>query len=169
MHVNLELRSFKINMKNLKFRICFTFLLATLVCSLNSFGQQAVKYKVAVFAPLYLDSAFDSNFDYRFSKNNFPKYISPGLEFYEGVQLALDSLNNAKTPLEVFIYDTKSTRETVSQQLNRSELNDVQLLIAYATNPDLKIFADAGLKKNIPVGPLKIFAGITLPIRSKKK
>jgi hypothetical protein len=138
-------------MKNLKLKICFTFLLAAFFCSMNSFGQQAAKYKVAVFAPLYLDSAFDSNFDYKFSKNSFPKYISPGLEFYEGVQLALDSLNNAKTPLEVFIYDTKSTSETVSQQLDRSELNDVQLLIAYATNSDLKIFADAGLKKNIPV------------------
>ena len=109
------------------------------------------KYKVAVFAPLYLDSAFDSDYEYRYSKNTFPKFISPGLEFYEGVQLALDSLNNAKVPLEVFIYDTKSTRESVTQQLNRPELNDAQLFITYATNTDLKIFADAGLKKNIPV------------------
>src|SRR5688572_26892480 len=52
-----------------------------------------VKHKIAIFAPLYLDSAFDGNNEYRYAKNSFPKFINPGLEFYEGAQLALDSLN----------------------------------------------------------------------------
>ncbi|HRO71687.1 MAG TPA: hypothetical protein PK951_14955, partial [Chitinophagaceae bacterium] len=65
----------------------------------------AVK-KIAVFAPLYLDSAFDVNNEYRYAKNNFPKFINSGLEFYEGVQLALDSLNQEGVELEVFVYDT---------------------------------------------------------------
>src|SRR5918911_1150193 len=48
--------------------------------------------KIAIFAPLYLDSAFDASHEYRYGKNVFPKFINSGLEFYEGVQLALDSL-----------------------------------------------------------------------------
>src|SRR5689334_13710474 len=36
---------------------------------------------MAIFAPLYLDSAFDASGAYRYDKN-FPKWISPGLEFY---------------------------------------------------------------------------------------
>ena len=51
--------------------------------------------------------------EYRYAKNVFPKFINPGLEFYEGAQLALDSLNKENAPLEVFIYDTRSAKETL--------------------------------------------------------
>ncbi|MCW3119218.1 MAG: amino acid transporter substrate-binding protein, partial [Chitinophagaceae bacterium] len=40
------------------------------------------KHKIAIFAPLYLDSAFDAVYNYRYDKT-FPKFINPGLEFYE--------------------------------------------------------------------------------------
>ena len=73
----------------------------------TTFAQNASKQKIAVFVPLYLDSAFDAYNTYRYDKN-FPKFINPGLEFYEGVQLALDSLTKEKVPLEVFVYDTRS-------------------------------------------------------------
>lgn len=107
--------------------------------------------KIAVFSPLYLDSAFDASGEYRFAKNSFPKYISPGLEFYEGVKLALDSLNDEKLPLEVFIYDTRSATETLPEQLNRKELDSVALIITHCSSSEIKLFADAGLKRNIPV------------------
>ena len=54
------------------------------------------KHKIAIFAPLYLDSAFDAYDEYRYAKNVFPKFINPGFEFYEGAQLALDSLNKER-------------------------------------------------------------------------
>ena len=109
------------------------------------------KHKIAIFAPLYLDSAFDYDDEYRYSKNVFPKFINPGLEFYEGVQLALDSLNKEKAPLEIFIYDTRSDKESLTQQLDKTEMDSMQLIIAYCSSSEVKIFADAGLKKNIPV------------------
>ena len=109
------------------------------------------KHKIAVFAPLYLDSAFDSNVEYRYAKNVFPKFINPGLEFYEGVHLALDSLNLEKAGLEVFIYDTKSAKESLQQQLNKPEMDSVEIIIAHCSSAEVKLFADAGLKKNIPV------------------
>ena len=55
---------------------------------------------IAIFLPLYLDSAFDATGNYRFDKN-FPKFLSPGLEFYEGAQLALDSLKKEGLKLEI--------------------------------------------------------------------
>ncbi|MEP6700276.1 MAG: ABC transporter substrate-binding protein [Bacteroidota bacterium] len=109
------------------------------------------KHKIAIFAPLYLDSAFDYDDEYRYAKNVFPKYLNPGLEFYEGVQLALDSLNKEKAPLEIFIYDTKSDKENLTQQLDKTEMDSMELIIAYCSSNEVKIFADAGLKKNIPV------------------
>jgi len=117
-----------------------------------SHAQDAVpKHKIAIFAPLYLDSAFNDTAGYRYAKNVFPKYINPGLEFYEGAQLALDSLNKEKLPLEIFVYDTRSAKETIVEQLSKSEMDSVDLIIAHCSSAEVKIFADAGLKNNIPV------------------
>lgn len=119
---------------------------------LGAKGQDNVpKHRIAIFAPLYLDSAFDANNEYRYAKNTFPKFINPGLELYEGAQLALDSLNIEKAPLEVFLYDTRSARETLPQLLNKPELDSVSFIIAHCSSSEIKLFADAGLKRNIPV------------------
>src|SRR3954468_11220636 len=85
------------------------------------------KHKVAIFAPLYLDSAFDGSNEYRYGKNVFPKFINSGLEFYEGAQLAIDSLSKEGAQLEYYVFDTRSTTETVDQQLSKPELQDVEL------------------------------------------
>ena len=83
------------------------------------------KHKIAIFAPLYLDSAFDATNEYRYEKNVFPKFINPGLEFYEGAQLALDSLDKEGAHLEIFVFDTRSSRETLDQQLSTPGMQDV--------------------------------------------
>ena len=107
--------------------------------------------KIAVFAPLYLDSAYDNQSEYRYAKNTFPKFINPGLEFYEGAQLALDSLNKEKISLDVQVFDTRSASKTIQQQLSAPSMKDVQLIIAYCSSAEVKIFADAGLQMKIPV------------------
>jgi hypothetical protein len=109
------------------------------------------KHRIAIFTPLYLDSAFDWNNEYRYANNVLPKFINPGLEFYEGAQLALDSLNKAAAPLEVFVYDTRSAKESLTQQLNKAEADSIELIIAYCSAAEIKTLADAGLKSNIPV------------------
>ncbi len=109
------------------------------------------KHKIAIFAPLYLDSAFNEDNEYRYPKNTFPKFINPGLEFYEGVQLALDSLKKEYAPLEVFVYDTKSVTESFVQLLNGTALDSIELIISHCNSSESKMLAEAGLRKNIPV------------------
>ena len=70
-------------------------------------ADSTARHSVAIFLPLYLDSAFDAGGNYRYDKN-FPKFINPGLEFYEGAGLALDSLRKEGIRLDVHIYDTRS-------------------------------------------------------------
>jgi hypothetical protein len=135
------------SMKKIVFLLLIAFCFSAGIIAQNGNG----KHKIAVFAPLYLDSAFDSMENYRYEKNQFPAFINPGLEFYEGVQLALDSLKKEGIQLEVFVYDTKSSVETVAEQLERPEMSDVELIIAHCSGSDVRIFAEAGLKKNIPV------------------
>ena len=132
--------------KNILFLVLFIS-----ACHFSNGQTETPKHRIAIFAPLYLDSAFDSDNEYRHAKNVFPKYINPGLEFYEGAQLALDSLNKENAELEVFVYDTRSSRESIAQQLNKAEMNNVELIIAHCGSNEVKIFADDGLKKNIPV------------------
>ncbi|HSC36602.1 MAG TPA: hypothetical protein VLD19_01975 [Chitinophagaceae bacterium] len=108
------------------------------------------EHKVLVFTPLYLDSAFDkATGEYRYGKQ-FPHFITPGLEFYEGTQLALDSLSEEKLPLTVEIYDTHSASRTIEQALNSPEAADAGLIIGYVTQAEERILAAHALKRNIP-------------------
>jgi hypothetical protein len=107
-----------------------------------------LRQKIAVFAPLYIDSAFDGS-SYRYDKS-FPKFLNPGVEFYQGVQWALDSLQKRGAPLEVFIYDSRSKKIPLAQRLNGAELNGVQMLIAHANSTDVKILAVEAQRRKIP-------------------
>jgi hypothetical protein len=127
------------------------FILVCLAFGTTHAQTETPKHRIAIFAPLYLDSAFNEMGEYRFSRNNFPKYINPGLEFYEGAQLALDSMNKEYAQLEVYIYDTRSAKESLAEQLNKPEIDSVELIIAHSSTLEVKQFADAGLKRNIPV------------------
>ena len=113
----------------------------------ENFAQNAPRQKIAVFAPLYLDSAFDATNGYRYDKT-FPKFINPGLEFYEGIQFALDSLNKENTPLEVFVFDTRSTKTLLQEQLN--ELDSVGLIIAHANAQENWVLADEARIRKVP-------------------
>ncbi|HEY4336043.1 MAG TPA: hypothetical protein VGM89_09100, partial [Puia sp.] len=105
---------------------------------------------VAIFAPLYLDSAFDATGSYRYDKT-FPKFINPGLEFYEGVQMALDTLATEHLPLDVRIFDTRAAGVTLQQQLDSATAWGAGLLIGQVSNAnELLQMATAAQKKNIP-------------------
>ena len=114
-------------------------------------------YKIAIFAPLYLDSAFDATGAYRYGKE-FPRFMSPGLEFYEGVQLALDSLGKEGAPVEAYVFDTRSSNQPLKLQLESPEMNDVQMIIAYCSGPEIATFAYEAALKKIP------FINVNLPI-----
>lgn len=134
-----------------KFFLPFLLLLTFLQSGAQEDSVITEKYRIAIFAPLYLDSAFDATNEYRYTKNTFPKFINPGLEFYEGAQLALDSLAKEGAELEVFIYDTRSATETIFDQLEKPEMQEVDLIIAHCSGNEVRMFADFGQRKKIPV------------------
>jgi hypothetical protein len=105
--------------------------------------------KIAVFAPLYLDSAFDNSMNYRYG-NNFPKFLNPGLEFYEGIQLAVDSLQKEGMKMDVHVFDTRGTNSSVAKFASDPELNNTDLIIGHITGSEARTLADLAAKKNIP-------------------
>lgn len=122
--------------------------LIVILAFISFYTAAAQPLKIAVFSPLYLDSAFDISGKPRFDKT-FPKYLTPGLEFYYGVQTALDSLQKRGAPLEVFVYDTKS-KQPFSGQLLKPELDSVSLMIGHTNASETKVLAEAALQKKAP-------------------
>ncbi len=143
------------SMKNrMGFGLAFLLMVTTLVGKAQT--APPARHKIALFAPLFLDSAFDAADNYRFSKT-FPKFLNPGLEFYQGAQAAFDSLEKAGAPLEVFVYDTRAKNTSVAREVAAPELSNVEMIFAHANTAEVKTLAEAAQKKKVP------FISATLP------
>ncbi|MEO7311902.1 MAG: hypothetical protein ABIX01_15970 [Chitinophagaceae bacterium] len=126
-------------------------------CSLLCFaaaGQsdsipEPAQAKVGIFIPLHLDSVFTSSGSYKYN-SSIPKYVMPGLEFYSGVQLALDSLRKEGLNAEVFIIDSKDRYQSMSSHI-ADDLDHAALLIGMVQSvTELKILSDAAYNRSIP-------------------
>jgi len=119
------------------------------VCNTKLMAQ-SVPYKIAVFAPVYLDSAFDGN-DVK-PGNTLSKNILPGLDFYNGVMLAVDSLQNEGIQAEVYFYDLKNAGLPLHTILEQEPMQQVSLIIAAFNNiADIKTLAGFAAEKKIPL------------------
>lgn len=105
-------------------------------------------YRVAIFAPLYLDSAF-SNGAYKYG-NNFPKMSSFGLDFVQGAQIALDSMKIFNSNIEASFFDSKSVVNSIPFLTNSTALDSVDLIIGAVKDDNFKELAALALRKNIP-------------------
>lgn len=143
----LVLIKYSVTMK--KVSIFVLFLLSSL--TVVKAQVEGTRQKMAIFTPLYLDDAFTTDGSYRYSGNSFPKASIPGLEFYHGVSMAIDSLNKLNIPLDVFIYDSKSSKQTLESQLNKAASEGVKLIIANCSINELEKLAKFGAAKKIMV------------------
>ena len=107
------------------------------------------RHRVAIFAPLYLDSAFDPSGNYRYGAS-FPKFINPGLEFYEGARLALDTLESEKVPLDVHVYDTRCSSQTLAQILDSADFQRTELIIGQVNLSEMRDLARTAAHLNVP-------------------
>lgn len=105
-------------------------------------------YKFALFAPLYLDSAFNKGI-YNYDKR-FPRFVLAGLDFVLGAQIALDTLANSGAKLDARIYDAKSTSKKLSSLIESHELDSTSLIIGSVKDEEYLLLANFALKKNIP-------------------
>ena len=107
------------------------------------------RLRVAIFTPLYLDSAFDHTDTYRYGKS-FPRFINPGLEFYEGAQLAIDSLEKEGASLDFHIYDTRSVKKNLLAVLKDSAFTGTDLIIGHVSAYEARVLADAAARLKVP-------------------
>ncbi len=114
----------------------------------NDSSKNLPTYKVGIFAPLYLDSVFTNN-NFRFSQA-LPKFIVPAIEFVQGAQIALDSMEVGKENIEAFIYDSKSYTKNIASLIKNKGIDSLDLIIGSVRDADYKQLADFALLKNIP-------------------
>ncbi|MBC7868052.1 MAG: ABC transporter substrate-binding protein [Gloeobacteraceae cyanobacterium ES-bin-316] len=105
-------------------------------------------YNVAIFSPLYLDSAFTGT-AYRYGKG-FPKFSLPGLDFIQGAQIALDSLPIPNINFNTRIYDSKSYFQTIASLISSKELDSMDMIIGSVKDLEYIQLAGFAKQKNIP-------------------
>lgn len=105
------------------------------------------KYRVGIFANLYLDSSFTGD-EYRFA-NQMPRHLLPGLDFVQGALLAVDSLSTNKN-LEVVIYDLRSFDQSLPEIYKRNGFDSLHLMIGAVSGTEYMTLAEVALQKNIP-------------------
>ncbi len=133
-------------------KIFFFIFFLCIACTVHAQnGDGLSSKKIAVLVPFDLDSAY-TGYSYNLGTLNIPHYFMPGLDFYNGVKLALDSLQRDSINLDVWVYDTKSKTKPVSEIIKEMNVITPNLIIASFTNTsEQKSFADFALQNNIPM------------------
>jgi hypothetical protein len=92
------------------------------------------RQQIAIFTPLFLDSAFDITGNYRYDAKTFPKQSSAGLEFWEGAELAIDSLQKEGVKLDIHVYDIKAPQLQMDSLFASEEFKSMDLIIGQVTS-----------------------------------
>ena len=132
-----------------------TLFVLLLSCFANTYAQTALTVQerktIAVFIPLEIDAAFNGP-DYILGNNNLPKTMLPGLDFYNGVLMAIDSLKKKNTSLDIRIIDAKQKNNSLATLLTDSSLQKTAFIISAVTNrTDTKLIADFALAHQTPM------------------
>ena len=111
---------------------------------------QPKQTQVALFVPLFLDSAFDATTAaYRYGKG-FPRQTIPALEFYIGAEYALDSLAKEGKSLRFHVIDYKSAKTSPSAMASSPLMDSLDMIIAPASGTDFVQIAGLAQQRNIP-------------------
>jgi len=128
------------------FIFCFAFQLAN---GQNQTDSTLKKHKIAVFSPIYLDSAFAGKY-YRYGKN-FPRFTLPGIGFVQGAMIALNNYPIENCQIETFFYDSKSDSSSIQKLIDDNDLEDIEMIIASVKDRELVLLNKFSLRKKIPL------------------
>jgi hypothetical protein len=104
--------------------------------------EKKARYRVDVLAPLYLSELVkDEKVTF---KGKLPAKVLPGMEFYEGIKLAADTLTSFGFDVAVYVHDVTDTTGSPQELINRGGLDSTDLIIGSVPSqyvPTLAAFA----------------------------
>jgi ABC-type branched-subunit amino acid transport system substrate-binding protein len=131
-------------------RTCRTvFLFSLLLAVVNNGYAQTKQHRIALFVPLYLDSAFDATDTYRYGKT-FPRQSISGLEFYLGAEFALDSLSKEGKNIRVHVFDTRGSSTSIPAIARNPVIDSIDLIIGSVSGTEYLQLASLADQKKIP-------------------
>ncbi|OSZ78166.1 hypothetical protein CAP35_07855 [Chitinophagaceae bacterium IBVUCB1] len=105
------------------------------------------KYRIDVFAHLYLDELVKDGKPV--FKGKLPDKATAGLDFYEGVKLAADTLNKQGYNVAIYIHDIVNAQHTPATLIGNKSLDSSDLIIGAVNTSYVKVLADYAAKRNI--------------------
>ena len=106
-----------------------------------------LRYRIDVLAPLYLNELVAGGKPVY--KSHLPDKVLTGLNFYQGVQLAADTLNATGHHLDVYIHDITDPSQTVDALLKGGKLDSADLIIGAVSSSHVAALAASAKKRAI--------------------
>jgi hypothetical protein len=106
--------------------------------------KKKLKYNIAVFTPMFLDSV-----DLKKYATRIPKFMKPGIDFYQGVEIAADTLRKKGYHFDIHVFDSRSKYMNIKNVIASDRLDSMDLIIGNASVRDLQKLADYSKQKEI--------------------
>jgi len=107
-------------------------------------------YRIALLIPFYLDKTYTIDTTDDDSKTTNYKSFS-FIQFYEGVRIALDSLENSGLSLTVYVYDVNEGTDAQEFIDKKKELKNMDLIIGPFFMSSYTVFAEWAKQNNVNI------------------
>jgi ABC-type branched-subunit amino acid transport system substrate-binding protein len=111
------------------------------------FGKRTIR--IGLLTSLYLDQHFTDSLTLK-SPKDFPRLAVPGLEFYEGASLAIDSLNKNGISVKLQVFDLQSENGNINRLIQNATFEQFDMIIAQASGPEINQLALIAKELKIP-------------------
>ena len=98
------------------------------------------RYRIDVLAQMYLDEI---------KNDKIPEKGQAGLAFYEGLNIAADSLKRAGYSVDIYVHDVASAAENAEQLISKNILDSSDLIVAAVVSHDIDVLAEYAKAKHI--------------------
>lgn len=105
------------------------------------------RYRIDVFVALYLDEIIKGTKPV--SRDKIPEKAIAGMNFYEGVKMATDSLDRMGYSLDVYVHDITNAKETPEAMIAAKQLDSTDLIIGAVSANYVAPLAQFARKKTI--------------------
>lgn len=107
-------------------------------------AQRKAKYNIAVFTPMFLDSV-----DISKNLTDLPEFMRPGIDFYQGVEIAADTLRRKGYHFDIHVFDSRSKYLNIKNVISSDRLDSMDLIIGNASVDDLQALAEYAKQQEI--------------------
>lgn len=105
------------------------------------------RYRIDILAPLYLDELVKNG--QKVYKDKLPDKAQAGVDFYQGVRLAADSLTKLGYKLDVYVHDVTQYALSPEMMIKNGTLEESNLIIGVLQYAQLQTIAAYAKKQNI--------------------